>query len=201
MIITVKKFMSSVRVQLVASVFLWISPALVLTFIVNQDWFWAYAPAWVRQYALNVPWESFFVGLLALIAAWYGGEHFILRQVRALTNAVARLASGDLQARTGLKQAEGELGQLAQKFDDMADALQKRQAERDDADRQLLNRAMMQAAVSAVGQCALTNKDLDVIYQQAIYRVAEMFGVEYAMLFQRLPDGQLHQLAVYGWSP
>ena len=198
---SVKKFFSSVRVQLVASVFLWISPALVLTFIVNQDWFWNYAPAWVRAYALNVPWPSFFVGILALIAAWYGGEHFILGQVRALTSAVLRLASGDLQARTGLKQAEGELGQLAKKFDDMADALQKRQAERDDADRQLLNRAMMQAAVSAVGQCALTNKDLDVIYQQAIYRVAEMFGVEYAMLFQRLPDGQLHPLAVYGWSP
>ena len=122
----VKKF-SSVRMQLVASVFLWISPALVLTFIVNQNWFWEFAPAGVRQYALSVPWASFIVGVLALMAAWYGGEHFILRQVQALTKAVLRLSSGDLQARTGLKEAEGELGQLAQKFDEMADALQKRQ--------------------------------------------------------------------------
>jgi signal transduction histidine kinase/ActR/RegA family two-component response regulator/HAMP domain-containing protein len=196
----VKKF-SSVRMQLVASVFLWISPALVLTFIVNQNWFWEFAPAWVRQYALSVPWASFIVGVLALIAAWYGGEHFIRRQVQALTKAVLRLSSGDLQARTGLKEAEGELGQLAQKFDEMADALQKRQKERDEADRKLLNRAMQQTAVSAVGQCALTNKDLEVIYEQAVYRVAEMFGVEYAMLFQRMPDGKLHPLAVYGCSP
>jgi signal transduction histidine kinase/CheY-like chemotaxis protein len=189
---------TSVRTQLVASVFLWISPALVLTFIVNQGWFWQFAPEWMKQYALSVPWGSFLVGLMALAAAWYGGEHFILRQVQALTRAVLRLAGGDLEARTGLKRAEGEIGQLAAKFDEMASALQQRQKERDEADQKLLNRAMQQTAVSAVGQCALTNRNLEVIYEQAVYRVAEMFGVEYAMLFQRMPTGTLHPLAVYG---
>ena len=111
-----KRF-SSLRMQLVASVFLFISPALVLTYIINQRWFWQFAPAWMRDYALDVPWASFIVGLLALIAAWYGGEHFILRQVRILSRAVRRLAAGDFEARTGLQQVEGELGQLAQKFD------------------------------------------------------------------------------------
>ncbi len=101
--------------QLVASVFLWISPALVLTFIVNQDWFWEYAPDWLRHYAMNVPWESFHRGPAGAVAAWYGGEHFILRQVRALTRAVRRLAGGDLQARSGLQEVEGEIGQLARK--------------------------------------------------------------------------------------
>jgi K+-sensing histidine kinase KdpD len=192
-----KKF-SSLRMQLVTSVFLWISPALVLTYIINQDWFWRFAPEWLKHYALSVPWESFFVGLLALIAAWYGGEHFILRQVRALTRAVMQLASGNLKARSGLEDAEGEIGLLAEKFDDMAAALQQRQKERDAADQKLLNRAMQQTAVSAVGQCALTNRDLNVIYEQAVYRVAEMFAVEYALLLQRLPDGQLQPLAVYG---
>ena len=195
-----KKF-SSVRMQLVASVFLWISPALVLTFIVNQNWFWQYAPEWLRHYALNVPWESFIVGVLALMAAWYGGEHFILRQVRALIRAVQRLATGDFEARSGLKQAEGEIGLLAQKFDEMAAALQQRQKERDEAERKFLNRAMQQTSVAAVGQCALTNRDLSVLYEQAVYRVAEMFAVEYAMLFQRLPDGSLQPLAVYGLIP
>ena len=195
-----KRF-TSVRMQLVASVFLWISPALVLTFIINQDWFWAYAPEWLRHYALSVPWESFIVGLLALMAAWYGGEHFILRQVRALIQAVQRLAGGDFEARSGLKKAEGEIGLLALKFDEMAAALQQRQKERDEAERKFLNRAMQQTSVAAVGQCALTNRDLQVIYEQAVYRVAEMFAVEYAMLFQRLPDGSLYPLAVYGLTP
>ena len=88
--------------QLVASVFLLISPALVLTYIINQNWFWQFAPAWLRDYAMSVPWESFIVGVLALVAAWYGGEFFILRQVRLLSQAVLRLAGGDLKARTGL---------------------------------------------------------------------------------------------------
>ena len=196
----IKRF-SSVRMQLVASVFLWISPALILTFIINQDWFWQYSPEWLRRYAVNVPWESFVIGILALMAAWYGGEHFILRQVQALTRAVLRLARGDLDARTGLKEVEGEIGQLAKKFDEMAATLQQRQNERDEADRKLLNRAMQQTAVAAVGQCALTNRDLSIIYEQAVYRVAEMFSVEYAMLYQRLPDGSLKSLAVYGLQP
>ena len=201
MIAKLLKHLSSVRMQLVASVFLWISPALVLTYIINQDWFWAYAPENLRHYATSVPWESFFVGVMALVAAWYGGEHFILRQVRALITAVQRLAAGDFEARSGLKKAEGEIGQLALKFDEMAATLQLRQKERDEAERKFLNRAMQQTAVAAVGQCALTNRDLSVIYEQAVYRVAEMFGVEYAMLFQRLPDGQLYPLAVYGLAP
>ena len=201
MVSKLKKWISSVRVQLVASVFLWIAPALVLMFIINHDWFWAYAPAWLRPYASSVPWTSFMVGILALIAAWYGGEHFILRQVRALTQAVKRLAGGDLEARTGLKAADGELGQLAKKFDDMAKALQQRQLKNEEADQKLLNRAMQQTAVSAVGQCALTNKSLEALYEQAVYRVAEIFGVEYAMLFERMPEGHLHPLATYGWSP
>ncbi len=49
---SLKRF-SSLRMQLVASVFLWISPALLLTFIVNQSWFWEYAPEWLKQYALE----------------------------------------------------------------------------------------------------------------------------------------------------
>ena len=95
-----KKF-SSVRMQLVASVFVAIAPALVLTYILNQDWFWQYSPDWLKQYAAGVPWASFLVGLLALMAAWYGGEHFILRQVRALADAAQRLTKGDWSARTG----------------------------------------------------------------------------------------------------
>jgi len=133
-----------------------------------------------------------------LISAWYGGEHFILRQVQALTRAVQRLAIGDFEARSGLKQAEGEIGLLAEKFDEMAAALQQRQKERDEAEKKFLNRAMQQTSVAAVGQCALTNRDLQVIYEQAVYRVAEMFAVEYAMLFQRMPDGRLQPLALYG---
>jgi signal transduction histidine kinase/ActR/RegA family two-component response regulator len=131
-----RKF-SSVRMQLVASVFVAITPALVLTYIVNQNWFWEFAPSWMKQYALDLPWASFSVGLFALIAAWFGGEHFILRQVRALSEAARRLAKGDLTARTGLTHVEGELGDLAKLFDEMAASLQQRIKEREAAEAEV----------------------------------------------------------------
>ena len=92
--------------QLVTNVFLWILPVLVITFLVDQPWFTRFAPEWMLPYAESVPWVSLLIGLLALMAAWYGGERYILRQVHALTRAVLRLAGGDLQARSGLAQAE-----------------------------------------------------------------------------------------------
>src|SRR5579859_415482 len=92
---------STVRMQLVASVFLWISPALVLTFLVNQKWFWDYAPDWMRPYAIDLSWISFIMGFLALMAAWFGGEHYILRQIRDLSKAVDQISKGDLKTRTG----------------------------------------------------------------------------------------------------
>src|ERR1051325_9477743 len=83
----------------------------------------AIIPAWVVMYWLNQPMAGFVTGLLALAAAWYGGERFILRQVRALSNAAQRLAARDLRARTGMATEGGELGELARTFDSMAEAL------------------------------------------------------------------------------
>jgi len=186
--------------QLVASVFLWIFPALVLIFIINQKWFAEAAPDWMKQYALSVPWESFIVGMLALMAAWYGGEHFILRQVRALAQAVSRLSHGDLQARTGLDQVEGELGQLAEKFDEMAAALQQRAAERDAAERKLRDHAHQQTIVAALGQCALVINDLDTLYTQGALMSGQMLAIEYSAVFERMPDGRLLMLAGTGWK-
>jgi len=54
-----------------------------------------------------------FVGVLALSAAWIGGDVFILRRVHALVRAAQRLSRGDLTTRTGLPHGPGELGQLA----------------------------------------------------------------------------------------
>src|SRR5271169_1914430 len=116
MIKKLAKIISSVRMQLVASVFVATAPVLVLTYIVNQSWFWQFAPDWLRNYFgehfgdyfEKVPWVSLTVGLLALMAAWFGGELFILRQVRALSDAAKRLGKGDMSSRTGLHDSPGE---------------------------------------------------------------------------------------------
>ncbi len=65
------------------------------------------------------------VGVLALAAAWVGGDVLILRRVTALVKATRRLSAGDLGARTGLPSDESELGELARAFDEMATSLQR----------------------------------------------------------------------------
>src|SRR5437773_10401324 len=65
---------SSLRVRLVATVFI------------------AIAPAGLLMYVANLPWMGFVMGLLALGAAWFGGERFILREVRVILDAARKLA-------------------------------------------------------------------------------------------------------------
>lgn len=66
------------------------------------------------------------VSILAFLAAWFGGDLFVLRHVNALVRATKRLSLGDLSARTGLPFGKGELGQLARSFDGMAESLERR---------------------------------------------------------------------------
>ncbi|MEJ2728921.1 MAG: histidine kinase [Deltaproteobacteria bacterium] len=77
------------------------------------------------------------VSLLAMIAAWFGSDLFIVRRVKALAGASRRLAAGEMSARTGLQYESGELGQLAKTFDEMAKALEQRHAERKRAEIEL----------------------------------------------------------------
>src|SRR5215471_17132178 len=97
----------------------------------------AITPAWVLMYFIHLPLTGFAVGLFALVAAWYGGERFVWRQVRLLSNAAERLAGGDLSTRSGMAHERGEFGQLARTFDSMAAALQRRAAEREEGERRL----------------------------------------------------------------
>lgn len=66
-----------------------------------------------------------------IVLMWFLGDALIVKQAQRLVQATRRLAQGDLQTRTGLDYSRGELGQLAQAFDGMADQLAEREAERD----------------------------------------------------------------------
>jgi len=77
------------------------------------------------------------VAVLTLTAAWIGAERFVLRRVASLLEATRKLAGGDPAARTRLPYGHGELSDLARAFDDMAGAIQARQAERDRAEQAL----------------------------------------------------------------
>src|SRR5258708_6375565 len=67
--------------------------------------------------------------ILLLLGAWYGTEVFVLRNMRTLLDTARRVRSGDLGARTGLHPEKDELSQLGREFDEMAEALQRRDLE------------------------------------------------------------------------
>jgi signal transduction histidine kinase/CheY-like chemotaxis protein/HAMP domain-containing protein len=158
--------------------------------------FLAIAPAWIAIHLMakhtgtEPPWASFVVGMLALGAAWAGGERFILRQVRTLLGATQRLAAGDLSSRTGLGRERGELGELASTFDGMAQTLEQRVKEREQTEKMLLNRSFQQTVVSALGQFALVSNDFPALLNQAVLLVTQTLEVEYGSVLELLPDGR-----------
>ena len=141
------------------------------------------------------------VGLFALGAAWFGGERFILRQVRMLCEAARKLGAGELTSRTGLSRERGELGELARALDAMAASLEQRVKEREQAERTLLNRSFQQTVVSALGQFAMVSNDLAALLDQAVMLAAQTLEVEYCHLLELQPGGKFLLLrAGVGWK-
>ena len=66
------------------------------------------------------------VGALGLLAAWFGGDIFILRRINRLVAATRQLAEGDLSVRIGPWYGDDELKVLAGSFDEMATSLEQR---------------------------------------------------------------------------
>jgi PAS domain S-box-containing protein len=75
------------------------------------------------------------IGVLTLVALWAGGDRLIVRPLRTISIAAARLAAGDRNARVGASSRSDELGQLARDFDQMAAALELRERELGEAER------------------------------------------------------------------
>jgi HD-GYP domain-containing protein (c-di-GMP phosphodiesterase class II) len=61
---------------------------------------------------------------LALLAAWYAGDHLVARPVQRLARATRELSAGDLSVRVGPSYGEGELGALGRAFDSMTAELE-----------------------------------------------------------------------------
>ena len=95
-----------------------------------------------RALMRNLGWIGI-AATLALALGWVGGNVLIVQPVKALVRASTRLASGDLRTRTGLRHGKDELGQLTRTFDQMAQALEQREQERQLAEVTLQTRDHM----------------------------------------------------------
>jgi signal transduction histidine kinase/CheY-like chemotaxis protein len=184
---------SSLRARLVGTVFLVVGPA----------WLAVYTIVKRTGTEQDLPWTFLAggIGLLALCAAWLGGERFVLRQVRILYHAARQLAAGNLSSRTGLSEEGGELGELARTFDTMAASLEQRVREREKVEKNLLTRSLQQTVVSALGQFALISNDFAALMNQSVILVAQTLEVEYCSLLELTPAKDAFLLrAGVGWK-
>ena len=89
-----------------------------------------------RALTRNLTWLGVAAGL-ALALGWIGSNLLVLRPVKSLVRTASRLATGDLSTRTNLPHGRDELGQLTLAFDQMAQALEQREQERQRARNKL----------------------------------------------------------------
>ena len=69
-----------------------------------------------------------------MFVAWFLGNATIVKRLGVLVDASRKLGHGDLKIRTGLDYKNDELGGLARTFDEMAASLERKHAEREEAE-------------------------------------------------------------------
>jgi signal transduction histidine kinase len=74
---------------------------------------------------------------LALLAAWFVGDVLVLRRVKRLATTANSIASGTLEARSGIVYGREEISELARALDAMAEALQEKELQHLKAESQL----------------------------------------------------------------
>jgi signal transduction histidine kinase len=74
---------------------------------------------------------------LALVAAWFVGDVLVLRRVKRLASTANSIASGTLEARSGIRYGKEEISELARALDAMAAALQEKERQHLKAQTQL----------------------------------------------------------------
>jgi signal transduction histidine kinase len=137
--------------------------------------------------------------LLAMAVTWMGANWLILRPIKGLVRATGQLAAGDLSARTGLAYDHGEIGQLAQAFDDMAHTLEQRQAEAARVEEKLATYAERLKILREVDRALIAEEKPEAIAAAALPPLRDLLGVPRAIvnLFD-LAAGEVEWLAAVG---
>lgn len=115
------------------------------------------------------------LSVIALSAAWFGTELFILRRVRDIITTTKKVAAGILSARTSPPYENNELGQMAQAFDDLVKALEKRQAEAIDSANQIHQQRQQQKALYDLNVGITSTLDLSDVLKILLDHISALF--------------------------
>ena len=165
---------TSLRSRLILLVLLAIVPALALLLYIVAD-----TDRILPRHVLGV----ILVVLIAIVAAWLGGELLIFGKIKSLLRVTQRLAGGDLSARTGIPYDEGELSELARSFDQMAAALKQREEERLRAGEEILRHNRDLAALNTITAAISSSLELPEILESLKKLLAEKLNVPAGALF------------------
>jgi len=114
------------------------------------------------------------IGLMtafALTGGWLLSDAFVAGRVRILVDAAKDLGRGDLTTRTELPHDGSELGHLATTFDRMAEALERREVERQQDEERLRQQTERLKVLRALDGANLAAHSLDEIAREALDHV------------------------------
>ncbi|HZD41355.1 MAG TPA: ATP-binding protein, partial [Terriglobales bacterium] len=119
---------------------------------------------------------------LTLMAAWFGADMFVLRRIRDLIGAMKQVAAGELSARTRLPYSRGELGQMARAFDDLAEALEKREEEARVSAKQIHKHRQQQNVLYQLNLAITSTLDLTSVLNTLLEQISGLFPSCAAMI-------------------
>jgi signal transduction histidine kinase len=118
------------------------------------------------------------LGILSAIilgSTWYGTDVLILRRIRDIIAATKQMAAGNLGARTTLAYEENELGQMARAFDNLAEALQEREAEAIESAKHLQQQRQQQEALYHLNRGITSTLDVTSVLRTLLDQISRLF--------------------------
>jgi signal transduction histidine kinase/HAMP domain-containing protein len=115
------------------------------------------------------------ISAIILSLAWFGADAFVLRRIRDIIATTNKVAAGNLSARTTLPYGTNELGQMARTFDNLAEALEKREAEAQESAKQIRQHRKQQEALYDLNRGITSTLDLTSVVTILLDHITALF--------------------------